>query len=103
MTLNNSIDPVTPAAKLLKALANEVRLQILCALTEGELSVGVLNNTVSLSQSALSQHLARLRRDGLVTTRKESQTVFYRLAPGPGQEVMLVLQRHFCLPLRANI
>jgi len=65
------------ATVLLKALSNEKRLMIMCALHEGEKKVGDLEKIVGLSQSALSQHLARLRRDGLVTTRREAQTIYY--------------------------
>ena len=65
---------------LLKALSNEKRLMIVCNLREGELCVGALEEIVDLSQSALSQHLARLRRDGIVKTRREAQTIFYSLA-----------------------
>ena len=68
------------AVVLLKAMANERRLQILCLLHNQELSVGELCSKLELSQSALSQHLAWLRRDGLVNTRKEAQTVFYTLS-----------------------
>ena len=67
------------AVGLLKALANENRLLILCHLQAGELSVGEINERVGLSQSALSQHLAILRHDGLVATRKSAQTVYYSL------------------------
>lgn len=84
------------AAELLKALANPHRLQILCVLEEGELSVGALNARIPLSQSALSQHLAVLRKDGLVTTRRESQTIFYRVMPGPALDLIRVLHSHFC-------
>lgn len=87
---------VGAAAALLKALANPQRLRILCALGSGEMSVGTLNDHVSLSQSALSQHLAVLRQDGLVQTRREAQAVFYRATPGPGREVIRVLHAHFC-------
>jgi ArsR family transcriptional regulator, virulence genes transcriptional regulator len=84
------------AARLLKALANPHRLQVLCVLNDGEMSVGALNDRILLSQSALSQHLKVLRRDGLVHTRRESQTVYYRLAEGPAMDVIAVLHRHFC-------
>jgi ArsR family transcriptional regulator, virulence genes transcriptional regulator len=84
------------AARLLKALANPYRLQILCVLNDGEMSVGALNDRILLSQSALSQHLKVLRSDGLVKTRRKSQTVYYRLARGPAMEVIAVLHRHFC-------
>jgi DNA-binding transcriptional ArsR family regulator len=67
------------ASLLLKAMANERRLIILCHLTEGEKTVGELEDLVGLSQSALSQHLARLRRDGLVKTRRQAQNIFYSL------------------------
>lgn len=84
------------AARLLKAMSNPHRLQVLCALGEEELSVGELNERIPLSQSALSQHLKVLRDDGLVATRRESQTVHYRLVPGPALDVITVLHDHFC-------
>jgi DNA-binding transcriptional ArsR family regulator len=68
------------ASRLLKAMGNERRLLILCHLSEREHSVTELCNLVALSQSALSQHLAKLRRDNLVKTRRSAQTVFYSLA-----------------------
>ena len=68
------------AAGLMKALGNESRLMILCTLAEGERSVGDLNAMIPLSQSALSQQLARLRHEELVRTRRESQTIYYSLA-----------------------
>lgn len=67
------------AAKLLKALSNEKRLLVLCTLYKGERSVGELEDVVNLSQSALSQHLSKLRRDNLVITRREAQTIYYSL------------------------
>lgn len=67
------------ASSLLKALANEKRLLIVCILSAGEKNVGELEDVIGLSQSALSQHLARLRRDGVVETRREAQTIFYSL------------------------
>ena len=84
------------AATLLKALANPNRLMVLCLLAEGEQSVGQLNAQVPLTQSALSQHLAVLRRDGLVTTRRDAQTVYYSAAPGPAAEIINVLHRTYC-------
>ncbi len=85
------------AAQLLKALGNEKRLQLLCLLVDGERSVGELNSRLDLSQSALSQHLARLRNDGLVTTRREAQVVYYSLAPGPAQDVLETLHGIYCV------
>ncbi|MCW4151919.1 metalloregulator ArsR/SmtB family transcription factor [Halomonas sp. 18H] len=70
---------VGQVSALLKAMANDNRLRILCLLAEGELSVSELNQQLVLSQSALSQHLAILRRAQLVTTRRDSQTIYYSL------------------------
>ena len=84
------------AARLLKALANENRLIILCVLAEGEASVSQLNERIKLSQSALSQHLALLRRDGLVKTRRSSQTIFYSLQQGPAMQLMELLHDIYC-------
>lgn len=84
------------AAGLMKALGNESRLMILCMLAESERSVGDLNEIIPLSQSALSQQLARLRRQGLVTTRRESQTIFYSLADGPADQIIHVLHDIYC-------
>ncbi|MGV8959631.1 MAG: ArsR/SmtB family transcription factor [Stenotrophomonas sp.] len=86
------------AAQLLKALANEKRLQVLCLLTEGERSVGDINALLDLSQSALSQHLAVLREEGLVHTRREAQTIYYAVAPGPAAAVMNTLYGIYCAP-----
>ena len=84
------------AAQLLKALANERRLFILCQLLDRELSVGELNEVLGLSQSALSQHLAVLRRDELVETRKEAQTVYYSLRSHEVREMIGLLHRLYC-------
>lgn len=84
------------AANLLKALANANRLMVLCLLSEGEMSVGQLNEQVPLTQSALSQHLAVLRRDGLVRTRRDAQTVYYSAVPGPAADLIAVLHRTYC-------
>jgi ArsR family transcriptional regulator, virulence genes transcriptional regulator len=86
------------AAQLLKALANERRLQVLCLLADGERSVGEINELLDLSQSALSQHLAVLREEGLVRTRREAQTIYYALTPGPAAAVMQTLHAFYCAP-----
>lgn len=86
------------AAQFLKAMGNEYRLVILCHLVEDELSVGELNERIDLSQSSLSQHLGVLRECGLVTTRRESQTIYYRLANGSAVEIMRTLYNHYCSP-----
>lgn len=85
------------AAALLKALSNEHRLLILCHLmADGELSVGELVNQIGLSQSALSQHLARLRDEGLVGFRRESQTLFYHVADPRAGKLLGLLRDIFC-------
>ena len=84
------------AAGIMKALGNESRLMILCLLADGERSVGELNDVIPLSQSALSQQLARLRQQGLVKTRRQSQTVFYRLADGPADRIIHLLHDIYC-------
>ena len=84
------------ASALLQALSNEHRLMVLCVLADGENSVGSLNERIPLSQSALSQHLAVLREEGLVETRREAQTIYYRLASGPALDIIKVLHRHYC-------
>ena len=84
------------AAALLRALSNENRLMILCLLIEGERSVGELNAALPLSQSALSQHLALLREEGLVETRREAQTVFYAVTSEPAREVISTLHAVYC-------
>lgn len=86
------------AARFLRALANENRLMVLCTLAEGESSVSNLLERVPLSQSALSQHLAVLRREGLVATRREAQTIHYRLADTRVQQFIPVLYDLFCGP-----
>lgn len=85
------------AARLLRLLANENRLLMLCFLAANrEMTVGALAQAVGLSQSALSQHLARLRQDGLVGFRRESQTLYYRVADPRALRVLEVLKDLFC-------
>lgn len=87
------------ASRLLKALANEQRLRVLCLLVDHELTVGQLNGHMpELSQSALSQHLARLRGEGMVETRRASQQIWYRLADGPAYRVLRTLHDIYCGP-----
>ena len=85
------------AARLLKLLANEQRLLILCRLIVArEMSVGDIATAVGLGQSALSQHLAKMRQDGVVTTRREGQTVFYRIADKNVGRVLGLLKSICC-------
>ncbi|MBY6127698.1 metalloregulator ArsR/SmtB family transcription factor [Qipengyuania aquimaris] len=84
------------ATALLKSMANESRLLILCQLSQAEMSVGELAEVVPLSQSALSQHLSLLRREGLVKTRRSSQFVYYSLDSEDVQAVIGTLYEQFC-------
>ena len=84
------------ASDFLSAMANPKRLLILRVLVEGEIAVGALANQVGLSQSALSQHLAKLREEGLVATRKEAQTVYYRVCDPKAQQLLALLHDLFC-------
>lgn len=84
------------AADLLRSLAHGARLKVLCELTGGECCVGELVRASGLGQSALSQHLARLREDGLVATRRDGQTIYYRLADARVERVVTLLAELFC-------
>lgn len=96
MNLKMMEENAPQAVALLKAMANERRLFILCLLLEGELSVGQIAEKLELSQSALSQHLGWLRKDELVSTRKESQTVFYSLNSEEVKSVIQLLHDLYC-------
>lgn len=89
------------ASRLLKAMSNGHRLLILCQLGQKELCVSDLVEVVGLSQSALSQHLARLRRDGLVRTRRDAQTIYYSLASPEAEAVIATLYALYCEPAEA--
>ena len=89
MDLVDLQDNAQRASALLKAMSNQHRLLILCQLVHTERSVGEMEKTIGLSQSALSQHLARLRRDKLVKTRRQAQTIYYSLA---GDEAIAVIE-----------
>ncbi|MFX8373798.1 metalloregulator ArsR/SmtB family transcription factor, partial [Acinetobacter baumannii] len=85
----------------LRAVANERRLLILCRLVElGEATVNSLADSVGLSQSALSQHLARMRDEGLVTYRRESQTSWYRIADPRIEKLLATLHELYCRPIK---
>ena len=94
--VNAMVTNAENAAKWLKAIANPNRLMILCLLLDNELSVTQLNETVPLSQSALSQHLAVLRSQDLVSTRKSSQVVYYSLKNEQGTEIISIMHKQFC-------
>lgn len=85
------------AASMLKALGNEHRLLVLCLLIQvGEMSVGSILEHIPLSQSALSQHLARMREEGLVSYRRESQTLYYRIANPDVEKIIATLKAVYC-------
>lgn len=86
------------AATLLRLLGNEKRLMLLCQLADGELPVRDIQSRVGLSQSALSQHLALLRAEGIVGTRRESQTIYYRIVDHAAMRVIETLAELFCPP-----
>ncbi len=86
------------ASELLKSLANRHRLLILCQLTQGERSVGDLATFLDLRDSTVSQHLALLRREGLVRARRDGQTIWYSVASVPAQQVLETLFNIFCKP-----
>ena len=88
------------ATALLKAMSNPARLMVLCQLAEGEKSVGELEGAVDLSQSGLSQHLALLRRENIVVTRRAGQTIFYSLASEEAAAVMRTLYEVYCRNVR---
>ena len=93
----------TEVAALLRALANRHRLLILCKLVEsGEATVNSLADAVGLSQSALSQHLAKMREEGLVTYRRESQTLWYRMADARAETLLATLYALYCNPKKTR-
>jgi DNA-binding transcriptional ArsR family regulator len=84
------------AAELLAAMGNQKRMLILCNLARGEMQVGVLADKVDLSQSALSQHLAKLRNQGLVKTRRQAQTIYYSISSNSVIQMLQTLNTIFC-------
>lgn len=94
--MNRMAEKSKEAEEFLKMLANQNRLMVLCVLSEGEKSVGELNALVPLSQSALSQHLSLLRDADLVSTRRESQTIFYSVSDPRVEKILTNLYEMFC-------
>ncbi|MCB8837207.1 helix-turn-helix transcriptional regulator [Aurantimonas sp. VKM B-3413] len=90
------------ASDLLKAMSHETRLVILCLLSEGERSVGEIEDILSMPQAAVSQQLARLRFDRLVTTRREGRTIYYSLANDQVTSLIGTLYQLFCAPVRGS-
>lgn len=98
VTIDRLQESAGKAARMLRLLGNEYRLLVLCLLADGEKHVGALQEEVGLSQSALSQHLAKLREDGLVATRRESQTIHYRIADPDVVRLIETLADIYCPP-----
>jgi|SRR6476660_5338934 DNA-binding transcriptional ArsR family regulator len=90
------------ASELLKALSNRHRLLIICQLIDGERSVGELAEFLKLRDSTVSQHLALLRKDGLVAARRDAQTIYYAIASDPAREILKTLYQVFCAPSVAS-
>ncbi len=89
-------DMATNACELLKAMSNKWRLMILCQLSEGEKTVGELQRLLGIGQSAVSQHLAVLRRENIVDSRKNTQSIYYSLSGDQAIKVMATLHEVFC-------
>lgn len=87
---------IDQAVDFLRSLANAHRMQILCLLVGGEKSVGVMERALGIRQATLSQHLARLRQDGLVATRRDAQTIYYRIASPEAKQLLSILKGMFC-------
>ena len=102
MNLDDLKQNAGAAEQLLKAMASRPRLMILCELLKGERTVTALHQAVGLRMSAISQHLARLRADRLVTTRRESQTVHYSIASEPAKTLIATLYELYCAPAHAK-
>ena len=100
--MNMKIDTMEAAAdsavELLKALGNRHRLLIICQLVDGERSVGDLAGFLGLRDSTVSQHLALLRKDGLVSARRDAQLIYYSIASDPAREILTTLYRVYCAP-----
>ncbi|MDH3643810.1 MAG: metalloregulator ArsR/SmtB family transcription factor [Gammaproteobacteria bacterium] len=98
MDLELMQENATRASELMKLLGHPHRLMILCQLNQGECSVGELSEKVGINQSPLSQHLARMRHEGVVTSRREAQTVYYSLAGKEIAAVISLLYELYCDP-----
>ena len=90
------------ASDLLKALSNRHRLLIVCQLIDGERSVGDLAGFLDLRDSTVSQPLALLRKDGLVSARRDAQTIYYSIASDPARELLKTLYQVYCVPAKAS-
>lgn len=96
--LNQMARSANRASALMKTLGHKDRLMILCHLADGEKSVGEIADLLEISQSPLSQHLSRMRKEGMVDTRREAQTIYYSLKSGEASRIVEVLYELFCAP-----
>ena len=96
--LEEMADSASRASSLMKTLGHKDRLMILCLLANGEKSVGGIANLLEISQSPLSQHLSRMRKEELVATRREAQTIYYSLKSGEASRIVELLYELFCAP-----
>jgi DNA-binding transcriptional ArsR family regulator len=102
MTNNDRIDPqrmaiaAGKASELMKTLGHKDRLMVLCHLISGEKSVGELAKLLDIPQSPLSQHLARMRKESLVTTRRDAQTIYYSIASGEAARIVALMHELYC-------
>src|SRR5450830_1722564 len=101
--VNDMLPAADEASALLKALANRHRLIIICQLLEKERSVGELAALLKIRDSTVSQHLALLRKDGLVTGRRDGQTIWYSIGSAPARELVRTLYRVYCAPASACV
>ena len=101
LQIDQMLNAADEASDLLKALANRHRLLIVCQLSEQERSVGELADLLKIRDSTVSQHLALLRRDGLVTARRDGQTIWYSIGSAPARELIRTLYRVYCAPSAA--
>jgi DNA-binding transcriptional ArsR family regulator len=98
MQAKDELRSITAASELLKTMSNPQRLAILCCLKEDEMSVGEIAEFLEIGQSSLSQHLSKLRDQGLVHTRRDQQMIYYSLASGEVSEIIKVLRTLYCKP-----
>ena len=96
LDLNQMAQSADRASSLMKTLGHKDRLMILCHLADGEKSVGQIADLLQLSQSPLSQHLSRMRKEGLVNTRREAQTIYYSVASGEAARFVELMHELYC-------
>ena len=96
MDLSQMAQSADRASALMKTLGHRDRLMILCQLADSEKSVGQIADLLEISQSPLSQHLSRMRKEGLVETRREAQTIYYSLKSGEASRIVELLYELFC-------